>query len=104
MKALFIGGTGIISTAVVERLVKELKWEVWLINRGNRKNMIPEGVHSIIADINNEADVAEKIRDLTFDTVCEFIGFRQRGCGTGLQAVSGKDRTVYLYQFGLCLP
>lgn len=75
MKALFIGGTGIISTAIVKRLVEELHWEVWLINRGNRQNVVPKGVHQIIADINDEADVADKIRDLTFDTVCEFIGF-----------------------------
>ena len=75
MKALFIGGTGIISTAIVNRLVKELHWEVWLINRGNRKNVVPEGVHQIIADIHDEAAVAEQIKDLTFDTVCEFIGF-----------------------------
>ncbi len=65
MKALFVGGTGVISTAVVDRLVNELHWEVWLINRGNRKNVVPESVHQIVADIHNEADVAEKIKDLT---------------------------------------
>ena len=75
MKALFVGGTGIISTAIVNRLVKELHWEVWLINRGSRNNVVPEGVHQIIADINDEAAVADQIRDLTFDTICEFIGF-----------------------------
>ncbi|MCH5341393.1 MAG: NAD-dependent epimerase/dehydratase family protein [Acetatifactor sp.] len=75
MKALFIGGTGTISTAIVNRLVKELGWEVWTLNRGNRKDVLAEGVHQIIADINDEADVAEKIKDLYFDTICEFIGF-----------------------------
>ena len=34
------------------------------------------GVHQIIADINDEKTVADAIRDLTFDAVCEFIGFR----------------------------
>ena len=75
MKALFIGGTGTISTAIVNRLVKELGWEVWILNRGNRNDVVPEGVHQIIADINNETDVTEKIKDLYFDTICEFIGF-----------------------------
>ena len=74
-KALFIGGTGVISTAIVKRLAKEEGWEVWLINRGNRKQIVPEGIHQIIADINDEQDVAEKIGDLAFDAVCEFIGF-----------------------------
>lgn len=75
MKALFIGGTGTISTAIVNRLVKELGWEVWILNRGNRNDVVPEGTHRIIADINDEADVTKKLEGLYFDTICEFIGF-----------------------------
>ena len=75
MKALFIGGTGTISTAIVNRLVKELDWEVWILNRGNRNDVVPKGVHQIIADINDEAGVTEKMKDMYFDTICEFIGF-----------------------------
>ena len=74
-KALFIGGTGTISTAIVKRLVKELDWEVWVLNRGNRSNVLPEGVKQIVADINDETDVLNKLGDMQFDTVCEFIGF-----------------------------
>lgn len=74
-KALFIGGTGTISTAIVKRLVNELDWEVYVLNRGNRSSVLPEGVKQIIADINDEADVLKKLGDLEFDTVCEFIGF-----------------------------
>lgn len=96
MKALFIGGTGTISTAVVKRLVNELHWEVWLINRGNRKSVIPEGVHQIIADINDEADVAEKIKDLTFDTICEFIGFTVEDVERDYRLFKNKTRQ-YLY-------
>ncbi|MCI8639260.1 MAG: NAD-dependent epimerase/dehydratase family protein [Coprococcus sp.] len=75
MRALLIGGTGTISTAVVKRLVDELEWEVWILNRGGRNNVAPEKARRITADINDEAAVAEKIKDLTFDAVCEFIGF-----------------------------
>lgn len=75
MRALFIGGTGTISTAIVRQLTSMSSWEVWLLNRGNRSDVVPENVHQIIADINDEAAVAEKIKDLTFDVVCEFIGF-----------------------------
>ena len=74
-KALFIGGTGQISMAIVNRLAADPLWEVWLLNRGNRSDRVPAGVHQIIADINNEADVTEKIKNLYFDSVCEFIGF-----------------------------
>ena len=75
MKALFIGGTGTISMAIVRRLAEKTDWEVWLLNRGNRNAELPAGVHTITADISNEADVAEKLKDMYFDTVCEFIGF-----------------------------
>ncbi len=76
MRALFIGGTGTISAAVVERLAKDPAWEVWVLNRGNRKEAVPEGVRQITADINDEADVTAKLGDLVFDSVCEFIGFQ----------------------------
>lgn len=96
MKALFIGGTGIISMAVVERMVNEPQWEVWLLNRGNRKEAIPKGVHQIIADINDETDVAEKIKDLSFDTVCEFIGFRLPDVERDYRLFQGKTKQ-YIY-------
>lgn len=73
MKVLFIGGTGQISSAIVRKLSKEKDFEVWLLNRGNRE--VPDGVHQIIADVNDEEKVADAIKDMTFDTVCEFIGF-----------------------------
>ena len=75
MKALFIGGTGTISTAIVKKLAEDPGWEVWLLNRGNRSQVIPENVHQIIADINDEKSVLEKIGDTVFDVVGEFIGF-----------------------------
>ncbi|MCM1246751.1 MAG: SDR family oxidoreductase [Roseburia sp.] len=96
MKALFIGGTGTISTAIVERLVNELQWEVWLINRGNRKNVTPAGVHLILADINDEKDVAAKIKDLTFDVVCEFIGFHVQDVERDYRLFKDKTRQ-YIY-------
>ena len=73
MKVLFIGGTGQISSAIVRRLASDKAYEVWLLNRGN--NPAPEGVHQITVDVNDETAVAEAIKDYTFDTVCEFIGF-----------------------------
>ena len=75
MKALFIGGTGTISSAIVRRLSKDSSWEVWLINRGNRADTVPENVHQIVCDINDEDAVIKAIGDLRFDVVGEFIGF-----------------------------
>ena len=96
MKALFIGGTGQISTAIVKRLAEDPLWEVWLLNRGSRKEVVPEGVHQIIADINDEDDVREKIKDLYFDTVCEWIGFTVDHVERDYRLFRGKTRQ-YIY-------
>ena len=74
-KALFIGGTGTISTAITRKLAAEGEWELWLLNRGNRTEVIPEGVHVIKADINDEADIQVILKDTWWDCVCDFIGF-----------------------------
>ena len=74
-KALFIGGTGTISTAITQRIAAMPGWELYLINRGNRSRVIPPNVKLILADINDEEDVRLKLEGLQFDCVCDFIGF-----------------------------
>lgn len=74
MKALFIGGTGTISTAITEMLAQQ-GCELYLINRGNRNDELPAEVNVLQADINDEARVAELIADLEFDVVADFIAF-----------------------------
>ena len=95
-KALFIGGTGTISAAIVRRLVSELGWQVWLLNRGNRPDAVPEGAHSIVADINDEAGVLAKLGDMTFDCVCEFIGFTRDQVERDYRLFKGRTRQ-YIY-------
>ncbi|MCP1184009.1 SDR family oxidoreductase [Paenibacillus sp. 1781tsa1] len=74
MKALFIGGTGTISTAITEMLARQ-GCELYLINRGNHNHDLPKEVNVIQADINDETRVAELIADLEFDVVADFIAF-----------------------------
>ncbi len=74
MKVLLIGGTGTISTAITRQLA-ETEHEVYLLNRGNRNNDLPKNIKFIEANINNEAEAAEKLEGMSFDCVCEFIGF-----------------------------
>ena len=74
MKILLIGGTGTISSAITKQLA-ETEHEVYLLNRGNRNAELPENIQIINADANNEAEVAEKLQGMNFDTVCQFIGF-----------------------------
>ena len=74
-KALFIGGTGTISTAITARVAAEGEWELTLLNRGSRPEAVPAGVRIIQADIADEADTARKLAGLEWDCVCDFIGF-----------------------------
>ena len=96
MKALFIGGTGTISTAIVKKLAEDPLWEVWLLNRGNRKDAVPEGVHQIVADVNDEASVAAKIEGVEFDVVSEFIGFTLEQVERDYRLFKGKTKQ-YIY-------
>lgn len=77
MRVLFIGGTGTISTAISKQLLEE-GHELYLINRGNRMDVLPEGVHSIITDIEDEEKVKELLGDMKFDVVADFIAFEKR--------------------------
>jgi len=74
MKALFIGGTGTISSAISTSLVKQ-GCELYLLNRGNNNDRIPKGVNILKADINDEASVCNLIKELDFDVVADFIAF-----------------------------
>ena len=52
-KALFIGGTGTISTAITAQLAAEGEWELTLLNRGTRSAQVPANVKVLKADIND---------------------------------------------------
>ena len=74
MKILFIGGTGTISMAIT-RLLAQQRHELYLLNRGNRNEHLPDNVKTIIADSSDEEDTAKKLEGMSFDCVGEFIGF-----------------------------
>ena len=74
MKILFIGGTGTISAAISKLLISQ-GHDLYLLNRGQRNEILPEGAHYLVADINDEAKVAGLINDLDFDCVADFIAF-----------------------------
>lgn len=95
MKALLIGGTGTISMAITKLLVKK-NWEVYLLNRGSRSSELSDGVNVINADINNEDEVREIIKDMTFDCVGEFIGFVPEQIERDIRLFEGKTKQ-YLY-------
>ena len=91
MKVLFIGGTGTISAAIT-RLAASKGFELYVINRGSRNNILPKGVIPIRADINNEKEAAESLKGMSFDTVCDFIGFVPEQLERDYRLFAGKTR------------
>ena len=61
--------------AITRSLAKNEGWHLTLLNRGNRKSDIPDGVDVINVDINDEEAAAKVLEGKNFDTVCDFIGF-----------------------------
>lgn len=74
MRALIIGGTGTISTAVSYRLA-ELGWELYLLNRGSKREHVPVNAEVISCSIHDEEKVRELIDGKYFDTVVDFVAF-----------------------------
>ena len=95
-KALFIGGTGTISTAITRRLAGMDEWELTLVNRGNRLSEVPEGVRVIKADINDEDAVRRLTAGLSFDVVADFIGFIPQHVERDYRLFSGRT-AQYIY-------
>lgn len=91
MKALFIGGTGTISAAV-SKLTVEKGWELYLLNRGNKRDKVPKGANVITADINDEEAVSKLIKDMSFDVVADFIAFVPEHIKRDIRLFSGKTR------------
>lgn len=89
MKALFIGGTGTISTAVSALCVAQ-GWELYLLNRGNRAGFVPDGAHVITADINDMDSVEEQLAGMTFDVVADFIAFTKEHVQRDIGLFRGK--------------
>ena len=95
MRLLLIGGTGTISSAITRQLAQS-GHELWLLNRGSRKNEVPANVRQVISDINDEAEVLRQIGDTQFDAVCEFIGFVTSQVERDIRLFKGRTRQ-YVY-------
>lgn len=96
MKALFIGGTGTISSAITQLVANTEGWELYLLNRGNRNADLPSNVRTIIVDVNDEAAVAEATKDMQFDVVAEFIGFLPEQVERDIRLFKGRTKQ-YIY-------
>lgn len=96
MKALFIGGTGTISSGITRLLARTPECQLFLLNRGNRIDEVPEGVTTLVADISDEERVKQVLGDMQFDVVCDFIGFVPEQVERDIRLFSGRTKQ-YMY-------
>jgi nucleoside-diphosphate-sugar epimerase len=91
MRVLFIGGTGIISTAST-RLAIERGIDLTLLTRGQHYSDLQAGVHTVRADIDDPAAVARALADTTFDAVVDWIAFTPAQVERDLALFRGRTR------------
>jgi nucleoside-diphosphate-sugar epimerase len=85
MKVLFIGGTGIISSACTEAAVAK-GMEVFHLNRGiTNQDNVPKEVTTIYADIRNGNEAEAKLNGHYFDAVVDFIAFEPQHIAQDIQ-------------------
>jgi nucleoside-diphosphate-sugar epimerase len=92
MRILFIGGTGIISSACA-RVAVESGADLVVLNRGSTTTRpLPAGATVLHADIRDPASVRAALGDRSFDAVVDWIAFTPDHVQTGIDLF--RDRTA----------
>ncbi len=92
MKVLFIGGTGLISSAS-SILALEHGIELFHLNRGLSTSQRPvEGAKELIADIRNNKQVKNVLAEHQFDVVVDWISFLPEHLKNNLTVFAGKTK------------
>ena len=90
MKILFIGGTGIISTASTALAAKR-GMDITLISRGQHASELPAGVKAVIANVNDPAAL-QKLEHESYDAVVDWIAFTPADVERDLKLFRGRTR------------
>jgi nucleoside-diphosphate-sugar epimerase len=88
---LFLGGTGIISSACTARAV-ELGMDVYVLNRGrsSASRPAPDGVTTLVGDLSDAASLREALGDHEFDVVADFRAFTPKDVSSRLDVLAGR--------------
>jgi nucleoside-diphosphate-sugar epimerase len=85
MNVLVLGGTGVISRTIVNRLL-EKKHSVTIFNRGNRPLSFSEPVRQITGDRQDRVDFESRMRRESFDAVIDMICFNEADARSTIRA------------------
>ncbi len=91
MHVLFIGGTGLISTAIARQLL-ESGHQVTLFNRGRSKNRLPAGAQEIQGDRKDYAAFEKTFADKSYDVVVDMVAFHPDDSASAVRAFAGRCR------------
>ncbi len=91
MKVLFVGGSGVISSAC-SALAVERGLELYLLNRGKSARPVPDGAHLLRGDIRDPASAAAALKDLEFDVVVNWVAFTPEHIETDLELFGDKTQ------------
>ena len=90
MKALFIGGTGIISTAC-SRLAVERGFDLTVLTRGRHAPEMPAGITLLKADV-NDPGLRDRLAGKHFDIVVDWNAYTAEDIERDLQLFRGRTR------------
>jgi nucleoside-diphosphate-sugar epimerase len=91
MRVLFIGGTGIISSACSDLAVRR-GMELYLLNRGQSVRPIPEGAKVLQADIRQPEQVTSALDSMQFDAIVDWIAYTPEQVQTDIELFRGRTR------------
>jgi nucleoside-diphosphate-sugar epimerase len=89
MRVLFIGGTGIISSACTE-LAAARGIELYLLNRARSWRPIPDEVTRLTGDIRDPESARAAIGRMDFDVVVDWVAFTPEHVETDLELFEGR--------------
>ncbi len=96
LSVLFIGGTGIISSACTRRAL-EVGMEVFVLNRGTSTTRpAPEACQLLTGDLSDEPSVRAAVGDREFDVVADFRAFTPADVSSRLD-VFGDRMAQYIF-------
>jgi nucleoside-diphosphate-sugar epimerase len=91
MEVLFIGGTGIISSAC-SRLAVERGIELYLLNRGLTRRPVPDGAQILKGDIRDRNSAKSALGSRNFDVVVDWIAFVPEHIENDLELFRGRTQ------------
>jgi nucleoside-diphosphate-sugar epimerase len=103
MKALFIGGTGLISSACSEQALAA-GWELVILNRGtDSRYPFPAGAERLTADIHGDLEsLRALLRGRTFDAVVDWLAYAPADIERDLELFAANTRQFVFISSASC--